>query len=166
MPINADKPHLWKTDVERSIDFYNDWFIRFAPETKKARTTRESPGEFIAADHQAQEDNRTDAQNLTDASKSAEERNRLGQFSTPFPVACQIVARALKALPPESSIAFLEPALGTGVFFSALLRNTRPARISSATGCEIDPAYGDTQRLNSTSAFVATAIECLNWCKP
>ncbi len=33
MPINADKPHLWKSDVERSIDFYNDWFIRFAPDT-------------------------------------------------------------------------------------------------------------------------------------
>ena len=42
MPINADKPHLWKTDVERSIDFYNDWFIRFAPETyrtQRASTT-------------------------------------------------------------------------------------------------------------------------------
>lgn len=33
MPINADKPHLWKADVEKSIDFYNDWFLRFAPET-------------------------------------------------------------------------------------------------------------------------------------
>lgn len=33
MPINADKPYLWKADVEQSIDFYNDWFLRFAPET-------------------------------------------------------------------------------------------------------------------------------------
>ena len=42
MPINADKPHLWKADVERSIDFYNDWFLRFAPETfrtQRAQTT-------------------------------------------------------------------------------------------------------------------------------
>ena len=31
MPINADKPHLWKADVEASIDYYNDWFLRFAP---------------------------------------------------------------------------------------------------------------------------------------
>ena len=37
MSINADKPHLWKADVERSIDFYNDWFIRFAPETYRAQ---------------------------------------------------------------------------------------------------------------------------------
>ena len=32
MPINSDKPHLWKTDVSRSIDYYNDWFLRFAPD--------------------------------------------------------------------------------------------------------------------------------------
>jgi len=31
MPINSDKPHLWKADVADSIDFYNDWFLRFAP---------------------------------------------------------------------------------------------------------------------------------------
>ena len=37
MPINADKPHLWKGDVEQSSDFYNDWFIRFAPETYRTQ---------------------------------------------------------------------------------------------------------------------------------
>jgi hypothetical protein len=39
MPINADKPHLWKADVEKSIDFYNDWFLRFAPETYRTQRT-------------------------------------------------------------------------------------------------------------------------------
>lgn len=121
-----------------------DFAALFATEVKKkAQTTRESPGEYTAAGTQVQEDNRFDAQNLADARKSAEERNRLGQFSTPLSVACQIVACALKALPPESSVAFLEPALGSGVFFSALLRNARPASIASATGCEIDPVYAD-----------------------
>jgi hypothetical protein len=33
MPLNADKPNLWKADIERSIDYYNDWFLRFAPQT-------------------------------------------------------------------------------------------------------------------------------------
>jgi hypothetical protein len=37
MPINADKPHLWKADVEQSIDFFNDWFILFAPETYRTQ---------------------------------------------------------------------------------------------------------------------------------
>jgi hypothetical protein len=41
MPINSDKPHLWKADVAQSIDFYNDWFLRFAPGTyHKQRVSR------------------------------------------------------------------------------------------------------------------------------
>lgn len=31
MPINSDKLHLWKADVAQSINFYNDWYFRFAP---------------------------------------------------------------------------------------------------------------------------------------
>jgi hypothetical protein len=46
MPLNADKPDRWKADVEKSIDFYNDWFLRFAPETyrrqRKLRTAEVS----------------------------------------------------------------------------------------------------------------------------
>lgn len=33
MPVNADKPQLWKKDVAASVDLYNNWFIRFAPKT-------------------------------------------------------------------------------------------------------------------------------------
>lgn len=33
MPVNSDKPHLWKADTLESIDFYNEWFLRFAPAT-------------------------------------------------------------------------------------------------------------------------------------
>ena len=38
MSINADKPQIWKADIAKSVDFYNDWFMRFAP--KAYRTTR------------------------------------------------------------------------------------------------------------------------------
>ncbi len=38
MPVNLDKPHLWKNDIARSVDFYNDWFMEFAP--KAFRETR------------------------------------------------------------------------------------------------------------------------------
>ncbi len=38
MGINNDKPSLWKTDVAKSVDMYNEWFIEFAPEA--FRTTR------------------------------------------------------------------------------------------------------------------------------
>ena len=31
MPINLDKPHLWKQDIASSVDMYNSWFMQFAP---------------------------------------------------------------------------------------------------------------------------------------
>ncbi len=37
--VNADKPRRWKEDIARSVDFYNDWFLRFAP--KAYRETRQ-----------------------------------------------------------------------------------------------------------------------------
>jgi hypothetical protein len=33
MPVNANKTHLWKADVAQSVDFYNSWFLHFAPQT-------------------------------------------------------------------------------------------------------------------------------------
>ncbi len=38
IPVNSDKPNLWKDDIVKSVDLYNDWFIRFAP--KAYRDTR------------------------------------------------------------------------------------------------------------------------------
>lgn len=38
MPVNSDKPSRWKADISRSVDFYNDWFMKFAP--KAYRDTR------------------------------------------------------------------------------------------------------------------------------
>jgi len=36
MALNADKPGRWKADIARSVDYYNDWFMRCAPETYRA----------------------------------------------------------------------------------------------------------------------------------
>jgi len=38
MPLNLDKPHLWKADIVESVDMYNNWFLLFAP--KAFRETR------------------------------------------------------------------------------------------------------------------------------
>jgi hypothetical protein len=38
MPINSDKPHLWKADTHASVDQFNGWFMKFAP--KAYRDTR------------------------------------------------------------------------------------------------------------------------------
>lgn len=38
MAVNRDKPDRWKTDIAQSVDMYNDWFMKFAPQA--FRTTR------------------------------------------------------------------------------------------------------------------------------
>ena len=42
MEVNSNRPQRWKQDIALSVDFYNDWFIRFAPkayrETRRATT--------------------------------------------------------------------------------------------------------------------------------
>ena len=38
MAVNRDKPDRWKNDIAKSVDFYNNWFLEFAP--KAFRDTR------------------------------------------------------------------------------------------------------------------------------
>lgn len=59
MAINADKPHLWKADIAQSVDHYNSWFLRFAPEAY--RFTRSETIESVAQAFQL-------SNNLTDIS--------------------------------------------------------------------------------------------------
>ncbi|MCY3743545.1 MAG: XamI family restriction endonuclease [Candidatus Poribacteria bacterium] len=35
MGVNKNKPDRWKTDIAQSVDFYNDWFLRSAPQVFK-----------------------------------------------------------------------------------------------------------------------------------
>src|SRR5712692_11995260 len=45
MPINADKPHLWKADTGASVDPFNQWFMKFAP--KAYQDTRKKTIESV-----------------------------------------------------------------------------------------------------------------------
>lgn len=45
--VNADKPHLWKADIAASVDQFNQWFMRFAPEA--FRSTRVKSTERVKA---------------------------------------------------------------------------------------------------------------------
>ena len=110
---------------------------------KKTVAVRESPIEYVIGECQTCESDRAEAQEDADSLKGAEERNKLGQFSTPFPLADQMVRHALSFLRSDCPLHFFEPAVGTGVFFSALLRNVERSRIVLARGCEIDPSYGN-----------------------
>jgi adenine-specific DNA-methyltransferase len=84
---------------------------------------------------------RQELQEQLHAMKDQGLRNRLGQFSTPGDLACDIVTLALSWFPQEQKVRFLEPGFGTGPFFSALLRSIPESRIETATGYEIDAHY-------------------------
>ncbi len=54
MAVNRDKPDRWKEDIAQSVDMYNDWFLRFAPEAYRAtriRTTNDVEDALKATDN-------------------------------------------------------------------------------------------------------------------
>ena len=53
MSVNSDKILEWKPDIAQSVDMYNDWFMKFAPQafrTTRLQTTKDvkNNGIFIA----------------------------------------------------------------------------------------------------------------------
>lgn len=87
------------------------------------------------------EEHRYELQCELDASKSQQERNEMGQFATPYKLACEIANYALTFFPKRKNIRVLEPACGTGVFFSALEHALGERHIKGSLGFEIDPVY-------------------------
>lgn len=87
------------------------------------------------------ERSRLKLQDELDSRKTQAELNKLGQFATPTPLAIDILNYAHHLL-PRGSVRFLDPAFGTGSFYSALLHTFPLARIKKAEGFEIDPQYG------------------------
>ena len=81
-------------------------------------------------------------QERLDQLKPADERNRCGQYSTPFLFAQEIVEQTVQYLENKDDIAFLDPAFGTGAFYSALLSVFPEQSIQKSRGIEIDPHYG------------------------
>lgn len=82
-----------------------------------------------------------------DTRKSAAERNRLGQFATPNPLAVDI-ARYVESVIDQTkdNIRFADPSIGSGSFFSAALAVFGSKRISSAVGVELDSVFADAAR--------------------
>lgn len=82
-----------------------------------------------------------------DSGKSAAERNRLGQFATPYALAADI-ARYLEPFiaSDHDGIRFADPAIGSGSFFSAALSVFGPKRLRAAVGVEIDPSFAEAAR--------------------
>ncbi len=81
-----------------------------------------------------------------DGGRTRAQRNKLGQFATPPALALDILAYARTLVSADAPVRFLDPAFGTGAFYSALLQVFGPAQIASAVGYEIDPYYGNPAR--------------------
>lgn len=92
------------------------------------------------------EDERVAIQRECDSASTQKERNRLGQFATPPALALEIMKYAKKLIPIHEKVRFLDPAFGTGSFFSALLKTFKPGRVTSAAGFEIDCRYAGKAR--------------------
>ena len=96
----------------------------------------------MLAAHSYIEQQRLSLQSALDSHKTQAERNRLGQFATPSALAFDILSYAKTIIPPREKIRFLDPAIGTGAFYSALLNIFPKNRVQQALGFEIDPHYG------------------------
>lgn len=79
-------------------------------------------------------------QHQLDGERTPKERNQLGQFATPPALALDII-RYLEPLMKETPINFLEPAIGTGAFYSALLQTFGEAHVGKALGFDIDERF-------------------------
>ncbi|MBR4267181.1 MAG: Eco57I restriction-modification methylase domain-containing protein [Bacteroidales bacterium] len=104
------------------------------------------------------ENKRKEMQDYLDAQKSQKDRNKMGQFSTPYPLALDIM-RYMRKIVGIHNASFLEPAIGTGVFYSAF-RETFNIN-NKVLGFEIDPLY-----YNPTKKFWENTnlnIRCANF---
>jgi hypothetical protein len=104
------------------------------------------------------ESHRLEVQGLLDSQKDAEQRNRAGQFATPPGLALQIATYARQQWAERKDLVrFLDPALGTGSFYSALRQIFPPSLIAHAAGMEIDRSFART----ATSLWEATGLRVI-----
>lgn len=81
-----------------------------------------------------------------DGERTPRERNELGQFATPPALADDITRYSLTLHGQGQDITFLEPSIGSGSFYSALLRNQGEHGLVRALGVEIDSRFAAVAR--------------------
>ena len=96
--------------------------------------------------HQTIEERRQAEQIRLDTLKTAAERNKWGQFATPFELALSLARYAHKII-GEWRLRFLDPAIGTGSFYSALSQVVPAKAIEAAAGIELDPLFAEAAEM-------------------
>src|SRR5579859_2710329 len=89
------------------------------------------------------ENRRLEQQTRLDELKTAPERNKWGQFATPPELALSIARYANQLMGNGLRVRFLDPAIGTGSFFSALCEVFPSRNVEAATGIELDPLFAE-----------------------
>ncbi len=80
-----------------------------------------------------------------DLLKSPAERNELGQFATPPDLATELAEYVARLWSNRTErVRFLDPAIGTGSFFSALQRVGKSGWVEAAMGIELDRSFAET----------------------
>ena len=105
------------------------------------------------------EHKRLGLQKELDTTRTQAERNRMGQFATPLRLALDILDYAKSVLPEDKKVRFLDPAFGSGAFYSALHIVFPADRIATATGFEIDSHYGEP----ASSLWRSTGLNLRLW---
>src|SRR5947209_17325091 len=101
---------------------------------------------------------RLQVQALLDSQTDAGQRNRAGQFATPPGLALEIATYAREHWRARNDpVRFLDPALGTGSFYSALRQAFTPDLIAAAAGVELDPSFAGA----ASSLWGPTGLEVI-----
>lgn len=85
-------------------------------------------------------------QDALDRQTHPDERNRLGQYATPPELAGEIVEAVRGYWPTGRPVSFLDPCVGSGAFFSAVLSRFRAESFARAVGYEVDPRFAAAAR--------------------
>ena len=96
--------------------------------------------------HGETERRRLQIQKVLDGASTQEQRNEMGQFATPLNLAIQILRYAAERTTNMERVRFLDPGIGTGAFYSALLSTVPRERIASSHGYEIQPEIAAAAR--------------------
>jgi methylase of polypeptide subunit release factors len=104
------------------------------------------------------ETRRQQHQETLDAARDQADRNRWGQFATPMSLGLQIAEYAAALWRKRTErVRFLDPALGTGSFYSALRQAFSAKQIARAAGVELDPRIVAT----ASDLWLSTGLEVL-----
>lgn len=83
---------------------------------------------------------RMELQHAIDAQKTQKQRNVMGQFATPYPLACDIMKLMYSLNGDEKRVSMLEPSVGLGAFVSAF-HEVYGEKAGHTLGFEIDDDY-------------------------